>query len=73
MGTPLVLLPGLDGTGTMFAPFVAELPPWIEPVVLDYPAEPLGYADLARRLATRLPEDRPFFLLGESFGGPLAL
>ena len=73
MGTTLVLLPGLDGTGRLFAPLLAELPSWIEPLVLAYPAEPLGYADLVERLFPRLPTDRPFFILGESFGGPLAL
>lgn len=69
----LVLLPGLDGTGTLFESFVAALPPGIEPVVMRYPPDLVGgYPALEPHLRPRLP-DEPFALLGESFGGPLAL
>lgn len=71
---PLVMLPGLDGSGRLFRPFLLQLPEWIEPVVVPYPADrAMSYGDLAEYVRPRLPADRPFALLGESFGGPLAI
>jgi pimeloyl-[acyl-carrier protein] methyl ester esterase len=70
----LFLLPGLDGTGTLFSRFVAAGNGALEPRVLPYPPDRiLGYAELAEQVVRSLPADRPFALLGESFGGPLAL
>jgi pimeloyl-ACP methyl ester carboxylesterase len=70
----LVLLPGLDGTGLLFARFASALPPEIEPRVVSYPEEQvLGYDELLPRVRSLLPADRPFALLGESFSGPIAL
>lgn len=70
----LVLLPGLDGTGVMFRPLLKQLPPHISAVVVNYRRdEPLGYAELLPLVLDALPRDRPFALLGESFGGPLAV
>lgn len=70
----LVLLPGMDGTGRLFAPLVGALPGWIKPVVVPYPADrPLdypGHLDIVRR---SIRDDEPCVLLGESFSGPLAL
>jgi pimeloyl-ACP methyl ester carboxylesterase len=70
----LVLMPGLDGTGKLFAAFVKELSLTVECVVVTYPKdEPMGYADLEGLVESTLPRDRPFVLLGESFSGPLAI
>jgi pimeloyl-ACP methyl ester carboxylesterase len=70
----LVLLPGLDGTGILFQPLLQNLPAEIEPVVIAYPDhELLGYEELLPRVMASLPHDESFLLLGESFGGPLAL
>ncbi|GAA5162406.1 alpha/beta fold hydrolase [Viridibacterium curvum] len=70
----LALLPGLDGTGLLFKPLLRALPPEIEPIVVTYPVDkPLGYDALLPIALTALPVDEPFVLLGESFGGPLAL
>ncbi|MFT3734651.1 MAG: alpha/beta hydrolase [Rhodocyclaceae bacterium] len=70
----LVLLPGLDGTGVLFQPFLRALPEYIEPIVVTYPVDkPLGYNALLPFALAALPVDEPFILLGESFGGPLAL
>jgi len=69
-----VLLPGLDGTGELFRPLLAELPSWIHPVVVSYPRErTLGYAELLPLAAGLLPTADPFVILGESFSGPLAV
>lgn len=72
--TALVLLPGMDGTGALFARFVAALGSDIEPVVVSYPGETqLGYEELTGYVRERLPQDRPFVILGESFSGPIAV
>ena len=68
----LVLLPGLDGTGIMFDPFVRVLSGF-EPRVVRYPVGLTSYADCAAFAKTVLPVDRPFLLLGESYSGPVAI
>jgi pimeloyl-[acyl-carrier protein] methyl ester esterase len=70
----LVLLPGLDGTGKLFAAFVRALGAGIESRVIGYsPDEPLGYEELELKVRAQLPRDRPYVLLGESFSGPIAM
>jgi pimeloyl-ACP methyl ester carboxylesterase len=70
----LILLPGLDDTGELFAPLLKALPDYIEPIVIPYPAQqPMGYDALLPHVLAALPADTPFVLLGESFGGPLSL
>jgi pimeloyl-ACP methyl ester carboxylesterase len=72
--TTIVLLPGLDGTGTLFRPLLECLPASLRPVVVAYPVkEKLGYDDLLPRVLQSLPTADPFIILGESFSGPLAL
>jgi pimeloyl-ACP methyl ester carboxylesterase len=70
----LVLLPGLDGTGKLFAAFVRALGAGVESRVIGYsPDEPLGYEELELQVRAALPRDRPYVLLGESFSGPIAI
>jgi pimeloyl-[acyl-carrier protein] methyl ester esterase len=70
----VVLLPGMDGSGELFARFVRELDPDIHAVVVRYPADrPLGYAALAHQIRDALPMDRPYVLLAESFAGPIGI
>ena len=72
--TAIVLLPGLDGTGTLFRPLLAHLPSPLRPIVVAYPGnEKLGYDALRQRVMAALPTEEPFVILGESFSGPLAL
>lgn len=69
----LVLMPGMDGTGTLFAPFLAALPPDLPTRVLRYPPDrALGYPALEAIASAQLP-DGDLVLLGESFSGPLAV
>ncbi len=72
--TPLVMLPGLDGTGEVFGPFIDCLPESIEPLIVRYPADRVmsfnEHVNLARG---HLPTDKPFILLAESFSGPVGL
>jgi pimeloyl-ACP methyl ester carboxylesterase len=71
---PLVLLPGLDGTGWMFRDFVAALDDTVAPRVVAYPThEVRTYAGLESIVEASLPTDGPFAIVAESFGGPLAM
>jgi pimeloyl-ACP methyl ester carboxylesterase len=70
----LVLLPGMDGTGTLFEPFVAALGSAFTVKAVRYPAtEPLGYTELEAVVRAALPAEEPFVILGESFSGPIAV
>lgn len=75
-GLPLVvILPGLDATGTQHAAFCAALhAQGIATTVIAYPVDrALDYAALDAFVRQALPATTPFVLLGESFSGPLAL
>jgi pimeloyl-[acyl-carrier protein] methyl ester esterase len=70
----LVLLPGLDGTGSLFAPLLANLPETLMPVVVKYPPDQvLYYEQLFPYIREVMPWDQPFILLAESFSGPMAI
>lgn len=70
----LVLLPGLDGTGLLFAGFIASFGPDVKIIVVSYPTDAAaGYSELEPFARSFLPRDQPFFLLGESFSGPIAI
>lgn len=70
----LILLPGMDGTGGLFADFVKLLPGWIEPVVVSYPHDSrLSYDQLLPIVESVVPSDVPFVILAESFSTPLAV
>lgn len=74
MPLTLVLLPGMDGTGDLFEPFVASLGPEVKVIVLGYPAtEALDYPALESIVRRHLPQGEPYVLLGESFSGPIAI
>jgi pimeloyl-[acyl-carrier protein] methyl ester esterase len=62
----VLLLPGMDGTGDLFADFVRLLPDWIEPRVVNYPRDQeLSYDQLLPILKSALPSDKPYFILAE--------
>ncbi len=68
-----ILLPGLDGTGDLFAPLLEVFPETLEPFVISYPPDQLlGYRELEEFVAAKLPADRDFAIVAESFSGPLA-
>ncbi len=70
----LVLLPGLDGTGKLFAAFVEALGSALDTQIVRYPVDQrLGYRELEQRVRDALPAKRPYVLLGESFSGPIAI
>lgn len=67
------MLPGMDGTGDLFAPVIARLGADINTVLVRFPDAPLGYDALIAHARKSLPESGDFFLLGESFSGPIAV
>ncbi len=70
----IILLPGLDGTGELFKPLVEYLPKRIKPIIVSYPRhECMTYEELKPLVMNAIPEDMPFFLLGESFSGPISI
>lgn len=72
--TTLVLLPGLDGTGNLFANFVSSLPPNLDARIVRYPTDHLlSYTDLFSYVVDAVPQTQPFVLLAESFSTPLAV
>jgi pimeloyl-[acyl-carrier protein] methyl ester esterase len=74
MITRLVLLPGMDGTGTLFADFVRALPNLFETEVVRYPFDKsLSYAELMNLVQAAAPASEPFVILAESFSTPLAV
>jgi pimeloyl-ACP methyl ester carboxylesterase len=70
---PALLLPGLDGSGRLYAPLLAAGPRRIVPALLAFPPDaPLGYDALLPLARAALPRGR-FLLIAESFSGPLAI
>lgn len=73
----MVFLPGLDGTGKLFAPQAAKLSPYFDVRYLSIPeANRQDWNELAETVVTLLSREqhaRPLYLCGESFGGCLAL
>ena len=71
---PVLLLPGLDGSTNLFERFLATATGALDLRRVPYPQDRfLGYAELETLVRSRLPRGEPFAILGESFGGPLAL
>jgi pimeloyl-ACP methyl ester carboxylesterase len=70
----LVMLPGMDGTGTLFSSFAAAIGPRLKTTAVRYPVEEiLSYAQLAEVARAAIPPQGPYVLLGESFSGPVAI
>ena len=62
---PIVLLPGMDGTGELLADLRDRLLPAHPVSIVAYPMDrPLGYEALTAFVLERLPEGR-FVILGE--------
>src|SRR5687768_4116314 len=71
--TQTILLPGLDGTGDLFAPFVAAAPSGFPVQCVRLPDDSQrSYEELAEWVCARLPAE-PVALIAESFSGPLAV
>jgi len=70
----LVLLPGMDGTGRLFADFIAALGSEFDTLVVSYPRDSsLSYAELEQFARSASPVSEPFVVLAESFSTPVAI
>lgn len=70
----LILLPGMDGTGELFQPFIRYLDEAVSVEVICYPrGKELAYAEVASHVRTMQPRTEPITLIAESFSGPIAL
>jgi len=68
-----VLVPGLDGTGELFGPFVAQLGRDFAPSIVRFDDELESFkAHVAAVVATLDDLAVPALLVAESFGGPVA-
>lgn len=69
----IVLLPGLDGTGELFARLESYLASELDVTIVRYPDDPsLGYAGY-ETIVRQAIGSRKVMLLGESFSGPVAV
>jgi pimeloyl-[acyl-carrier protein] methyl ester esterase len=70
----LILLPGMEGSDLLFQPLRESAPPDVRTVTVSYPpGEKNTYDDLLPAVLAALPTDGPFYVLGWSFSGPMAL
>lgn len=69
----LVLLPGMDGTGDLFAPFIDALEGWPTTVIAYPPDRELDYPGHEAHARARLPQDQDYVILAESFSGPVGI
>jgi len=70
----LVLLPGLDGTGKLFKPFIEQFDNPNDITVIPYPTDTHIPSDaLLDYIVPLLPADKPLVVLGESYSGPVAI
>lgn len=69
---PVVVLPGMDGTGELLAHFLTCLGVHRGVHLISYSTQDAGYSELVSFVADRLPKER-FVLVGESFSGPIAI
>jgi pimeloyl-[acyl-carrier protein] methyl ester esterase len=73
MQVTLVLLPGMDGTGDLFAPLISRLSRGFTPQVVAYPDNDASYDEHISEVRASLPTDHPYLLVAESYSGPVAV
>jgi len=70
----LVLLPGMDGTGTLFSEFTSFLGADYQITTVSYPSDQcLSYRELTKLVLPSFPLSDSFVLIAESFSTPLAI
>jgi len=70
----LALLPGLDGTGKLFQPFIEQFENSNDVTVIPYPTDThIPYDALVDYIIPLLPTGKPLVILGESYSGPIAI
>ena len=72
--TRLVLLPGMDGTGELFHPFLHALPDGFSAGPVAYPTgKVLSLSEHLALIHSHCPESEPYALIAESFSTPIAI
>ena len=71
-GSRLVLMPGLDGSGELFAPLLPLIDRHFEIIVVRYP-DLDSFEDYVNHARACLPDGGPVALLAESFSSPVAI
>ena len=72
--TSNLILPGLDGTDLMLAPFLKFIPGEKRPAVGELPDEPeMGYPELAAHFSSRINGHSSVHIIAESFSGPIGV
>lgn len=70
----VVLLPGLDGTGLLFEPFLSFLPLELKVKVISYPTDKiLSIEELAQYVQQQVVFDQHTLVLAESFSGLIVI
>lgn len=69
----LLLIPGLDGTGRLFAPLLKEIPASVKTLVVQYPDDESANLDEIVAFIRRQIPDVPLVVVTESFAGPIAI
>lgn len=70
----IVLMPGLDGTGLSFEPFLPFLPADAKIAIVRYPKDLLlSFEETVECAAAQIPADNPPIVIAESFSGPVAI
>lgn len=70
----LVLLPGMNGTGKLFRPFVQALAGQFTVITAEYPGDQrVTYSALVDTVRSLLPASGPYVLVAESFSTPIAI
>ena len=68
------LLPGLDGTGDLFEPFLHEIGNQNAVRVVSYPvAQVLNLDEIVACAVAQLPKNQPLILVAESMSGPIVV
>lgn len=68
----LCLLPGLDGTGKLFAPLIEALDTNFDIIVVAYDRA-TTFPEYVAEAAAQIPTDAPVVFIAESFSGPIAI
>ncbi|MEC9047778.1 MAG: alpha/beta hydrolase [Planctomycetota bacterium] len=72
--SPVVLLPGMDGTDVLYRPLIRALAPDTHVEVVEYPTGGArSYDDAVRHASERLSKWPRCHIVGWSFSGPVAL
>jgi pimeloyl-[acyl-carrier protein] methyl ester esterase len=70
----LILLPGMDGTGSLFEKFAELLATTYEVEIVQYPTlDCRTYLELEKQVRAITPASDPFVIVAESFSSPVAV